>query len=173
MEAAGVSANALAQDVETLYQDNHRWLSGWLRARMGNRADADDLAQDTFIRVLRAHAGAQLTVREPRAYLVTIARRLLANFYRRQSIERAYLDVLAAIPEDEIPSLETQALMKEALLEIDQMLDGLGRKIKLAFVMAQFEELPYAQIAERLGVSLRTVKNYVAHAMVHCCAIFP
>lgn len=173
MEATPVSADALLQDVETLYQHNHRWLRGWLRARMGDAADADDLAQDTFIRVLCAHADVQMSVREPRAYLATIARRLMANFYRRRSIEQAYLAVLATLPEDEVPSLETQALMKEALLEIDRMLDGLGRKVKLAFVLAQFEELPYAQIAQRLGVSLRTVKNYVARAMVHCCEMLP
>ncbi|MCV2216302.1 sigma-70 family RNA polymerase sigma factor [Thauera sp. Sel9] len=166
-------AGAPAQDVATLYHDNHRWLSAWLRARMGNKADADDLAQDTFIRVLCAHANVQMALREPRAYLATVAGRLMANFYRRQSIERAYLEVLATLPQDEIPSLETQALMKEALLEIDQMLDGLGIKVKQAFLLAQFEEMPYAQIAERLGVSLRTVKNYVARAMVHCCEMMP
>jgi len=171
MENTSVCADTLVPDVDSLYRDNHRWLKAWLRSRMGNPADADDLAQDTFIRVLRAHAGVQMTVREPRAYLATIAGRLLANFYRRQSIERVYLEVLATLPQDEIPSLETQALMKEALLEIDRMLDGLGYKVKQAFVLAQFEELPYAQIAQRLDVSLRTVKNYVARAMVHCCAM--
>lgn len=166
-------ADMLARDVAALYRNNHRWLSAWLRAKMGNKADADDLAQDTFIRVLCAHAGTQMVLREPRAYLATVAGRLLVNFYRRQSIERTYLEVLATLPQSDVPSLETQALMKEALLEIDQMLDGLGRKVKLAFVLAQFEELPYAQIAARLGVSLRTVKNYVARAMVHCCAMLP
>ncbi|MCM8566648.1 sigma-70 family RNA polymerase sigma factor [Thauera linaloolentis] len=166
-------ADALAQDVAMLYQNNHRWLSAWLRAKMGNKADAEDLAQDTFIRVLCAHTSTQMALREPRAYLATVAGRLLANFYRRQSIERTYLEVLANMPQSEIPSLETQALMKEALLEIDQMLDGLGHKVKQAFVMAQFEELPYAEIAERLGVSLRSVKNYVARAMVHCSAMLP
>lgn len=171
METTGTSAEVCAQDVETLYQANHRWLSGWLRARLGSRADADDLAQDTFIRVLCLHAGKSIAIREPKAYLATIAGRLVTNFYRRQSIERAYLEVLATLPQDEIPSLETQALMREALLEIDQMLDGLGAKIKQAFLLAQFEELPYAEIAGRLGVSLRTVKYYVARAMVHCCAM--
>lgn len=167
------NANALTQDVAAIYRNDHRWLRGWLLARMGSKADADDLAHDTFIRVLCAHTGSQLALREPRAYLATIAGRLLANFYRRQSIERAWLDVLAMQPEAEVPSLETQALMKEALLEIDLILDGLGRKVKLAFILAQFEELPYAQIAERLGVSLRTVKNHVARAMLHCCAMQP
>lgn len=169
METTGICIDALGQNVESLYQDNHRWLRGWLRAKMGSRADAEDLVQETFIRMLGGQPGARLVLREPRAYLATIAGRLLANFYRRLSIERAYLEVLATIPEDQVPSLETQALVRETLLEIDQMLDGLGKKVKQAFLLAQFEELPYAQIAERLGISLRTAKNYVARAIVHCC----
>ena len=49
------------------------------------------------------------------------------------------------------------------------MLDGLDPKVRLALVLSQFQGLPYAQIAVRLNVSLRTVKNYIAQAMAHCC----
>ena len=68
-----------------------------------------------------------------------------------------------------MPCLETQALFKEALLEIDRLLDGLGPRVKKVFILAQFEELTYAEIARRLGLSLRTVNNYMAKAMAHCC----
>ena len=37
----------------TLYSTHHGWLHNWLRAKLGNSFDAADLAQDTFIRVLR------------------------------------------------------------------------------------------------------------------------
>ncbi|MGH8445195.1 MAG: sigma-70 family RNA polymerase sigma factor, partial [Solimonas sp.] len=103
----------------------------------------------------------------------TVARRLVANFYRDQAIEQAYLDLLAAQPEAATPSAEEQYLVREALLEIDRLLDGLGGKVKQAFLLAQFEELPYAEIAARLGISLRSVNNYVARAMAHCCQALP
>ena len=38
-----------------------------------------------------------------------------------------------------------------------------------AFLLAQLEELPYAEIARRLGISHRTVSNYLTRAMEHCC----
>lgn len=160
--------------VAALYIQHHRWLNHWLRKRVANRADADELVHEAFVRVLCAQSRAPVDgIREPRAYLATIASRLVANFYRRQSIEQAYADALASMPPDTVPSPETQALVKEALLELDRMLDGLGPKVKQAFLLAQFEGLPYAEIARRLGVSLRSVKYYVARAMVQCCRMAP
>lgn len=150
-----------------LYRHHHGWLCNWLRQKLGCSHQAADVAQDTFVRILTARV--ETEIREPRAYLATIANRLVTNFYRRQAIERAYLEVLATLPEDQVPCLETQALFKEALLEIDRLLDGLGPKVKQVFILAQFEELPYAEIARRLGLSLRTVNNYMAKAMAHCC----
>ena len=40
------------QRLHALYRDHHGWLYGWLRRRLGNAADAADLAQDAFLRLL-------------------------------------------------------------------------------------------------------------------------
>lgn len=157
----------LRSAVHSLYSDHHGWLQGWLRKRLGNAFDAADLAQDTFVRVIKARSA--LDIREPRHYLSTIAKGLLVDLFRRRALEQAYLDALACVPEAELPSLEEQAILLEALQEIDRMLDGLGAKVKQTFVLSQFEGLPYADIAERLGISLRSVNNYMAKAMEHCC----
>lgn len=154
-------------DVQSLYSDHHGWLYNWLRGRLGNAADAADLAQDTFVRVLMAKSAG--VIREPRHYLQTIARGLVIDLYRRRSLERAYLEALALLPEAVQPSLEEQALLLEALTEIDRMLDGLGQKTRQAFILSQLEGLTYSQIAERLGISIRTVNKYMAKAMEHCC----
>ena len=48
------------------------------------------------------------------------------------------------------------------------MLDGLGPKIKQAFLLSQLEGLGYAEIAQRLGVSVSSVKKYMAKVVEHC-----
>ena len=48
------------------------------------------------------------------------------------------------------------------------MLDGLSRKARAAFLLSQLEGLTYAEIAERLMVSVSSVKKYVARATEHC-----
>ncbi|SEE50766.1 sigma-70 family RNA polymerase sigma factor [Pseudomonas kilonensis] len=164
-----MSANdlSLRSAVDVLYSDHHGWLQGWLRKRLGNTFDAADLAQDTFVRVIKARTA--LDIREPRPYLSMIAKGLLIDLFRRRSLEQSYLEVLAAMPQEQHPSLEEQAIMLQALLEIDRLLLGLGPRVRQAFILSQFDGLTYPQIAERLGVSVRTVNNHMAKAMEHCC----
>jgi RNA polymerase sigma-70 factor (ECF subfamily) len=98
-----------------------------------------------------------------------IAKGLLIDLFRRRSLEQSYLEALAAMPEWQQPSLEEQAILLQALMEIDRLLQGLGTKVKQAFILSQFDGLTYPQIAERLNISTRTVNNYMAKAMEHCC----
>ena len=155
-----------APDVTALYSDHHGWLQGWLRRKMGNACDAADIAHDTFLRVLARRDTPRLLA--PRAYLGTIARGLVADFFRHKDIERAYLDTLATLPEAHAPSPETRAIVLEALLAIDTMLDGLKPAVRHAFLLSQLDGLTYEQIAQQLGVTKRTVSNYMCTAIEHC-----
>ncbi|MET7142890.1 sigma-70 family RNA polymerase sigma factor [Xanthomonas sp. PPL139] len=149
-----------------LYRDHQPWLQRWLAGRLGCRDVAADLAQDTFARLLSGRDLACL--HEPRAYLTTVAKGVMANWCRRQSLERAYLQRLAALPESAMPSAEQQALVREALEAIDAMLDGLPAQARRVFLLSQFDGLGYAEIASRLGVSLSTVKRHMKRALLGC-----
>lgn len=159
------------QAIDQLYSHHHGWLQSWLRRRLGNAADAADLAQDTFVRLLSSAPGEPLNFTTPRAYLATIANRLSINLYRRRSLEQAYLAVLAQTPEDLAPSLEHQALVLEALDEIDQVLALLPARTRQAFLMAQLEGYTQEEIASRLGLSVRSVQRYLARAFEECIVL--
>lgn len=107
-------------------------------------------------------------VLEPRAFLTTIAKRVLFNHYRRQDLERAYLDTLAQLPEQVAPSEEERAIILQTLTELDQLLDGLPRAVKQAFLLAQVDGLTYNEIARELGISLATVKRHLNKAAMRC-----
>lgn len=157
----------LHQDVDTLYANHHGWLDAWLRKRLGNSFDAADLAHDTFIRVLTRDVAE--VIREPRAYLTTIAQGLIANQYRRRQVEQSYLDALALMPEQHAPSPEVRAIMLETLIEIDHMLEGLGVDVRKAFLWSQLDGLGHVEIGERLQISISTVKRHIAKALARCC----
>jgi RNA polymerase sigma factor (sigma-70 family) len=157
--------------VEALYNEHHTWLRGWLFRRLRDAADASDLAQDTFVRILSTDNTSPTPVtalHEPRAFLATVARRLLINHIRRQSLEQAYLDTLAALPEAYLPSPEQQMLWLEELQAVDAMLYGLSDKVRAVFVLSQIEGMTYAEIATELSISERSVKRYMAQAMTEC-----
>jgi len=155
------------QMLHRFYADHHGWLNGWLRRQLGCSQRAADLAQDTFVRVLSKDDD-MAAIREPRAYLHTIAKGLLINYWRRRQIEQAYLDALALQPEPVVPSPESQALIVETLVRIDAMLTQLPTRVRSAFLMSQLHGMTYAAIAAELGVSERMVKKYMAQAMLHC-----
>ncbi|WP_144632260.1 sigma-70 family RNA polymerase sigma factor [Bordetella genomosp. 13] len=164
------SAPVPAASLQALYEGNHGWLHQWLRRRLGCGDDAADLAQDTFVRVL-LKPDELPGVREPRAYLVTIARGLINDLWRRRSLESAWLDAVAALPAQTAPSPEEQLAMWQALQALDRMLAGLAPKAREVFVLSQLEGLSYAQIAERVGLSERTIKRYMADGFAHCLAL--
>lgn len=164
------TAMPTAQTLHDLYRDHRGWLEGWLRQRMGNGCDAADLSQDTFMRVL-ASSQRIADLHEPRAYLLTVGKRLLSNFYQRRSLEQAYLNALALLPEDSAPSPEERWLLLETLQVLDELLDGLPTAVRRAFLWSQLEGLGYQQIAERLQVSERTIKRYMAQAYEHCLLV--
>ena len=142
--------------------------TGDARRRLGCAHDAADLTQDTFIRLI---AGRQWqSLREPRAFLTTLAQRVLVDFWRRRELERAYLDSLAALPEPIAPSEEARALVLEALAQIDRMLGRLPAKARAAFLLSQLDGLTYPQIAERLNVAEISVRRYMKQAIAACVA---
>lgn len=107
-------------------------------------------------------------IREPRSYLATIANRVLIDHLRRRTLEKAYLEALMAQPEPVDISPEQRLLMLEALVEIDRMLTGLGSQVRRAFLLSQLQGMAYSDIAARLGVSVSSVKKYMAKATEHC-----
>ncbi|MEF9963435.1 MAG: sigma-70 family RNA polymerase sigma factor [Comamonas sp.] len=155
--------------VANLYTDHHGWLQGWLRKKVGNAFDAADLAQDTFVRILGTRD--LPLIAEPRAYLTTVAKGVLVNWCRRQSLERAYLEALALLPEPNAISPEQRSVVLETLQEIDTILDALPPLVRRAFLLSQLDGMKYEDIAGQLGVSLTSVKRYMAQAFRQCLSL--
>lgn len=164
------------QEVETLYMEHHAWLRSWLMYRLGSseKGFAADLTQDTFVRILDSCTNQRLkALREPRAYLSTVAHGVLVSWLRRRSLERAWQEALATLPEPLAPSAEQQYIILETLHEIDAMLDTLQPRVKQAFLMATVDGLKQKEIAQILHVSIPTVKSYMHKAWLSCLSLMP
>lgn len=166
----GIPPREAPQSISSLYCDHHGWLVRWLRMRLGCSHQAADMAQDTFVRLLLSERKGPLTptLQKPRHYLATIARRVMVDSFRRRSLERAYLKALAEQPQAFALSPEEKLMMVEALHAVDAMLEGLGRKVRQAFLLSQLQGMGYKEIAATLGVSVSSITQYVAKACEHC-----
>lgn len=166
-EVSAVPSNHL-RNVEALYSGHHGWLYARLCRKLGNAMDAADLAHDTFARILASNVS---VFDEPRAYLNCVAGGILANWWQRKSLERAYLAALAQLPEPQVPSPEVRLLVLETLHEIDVMLDTLPPLVRRAFLLSQLGGMKYEDIASEIDVSLITVKRYMKQAFLKCLAL--
>ena len=163
--ASGAASSSGAATVQ-LFVDHQPWLLQRLTYRLRNHADAEDLTSETFLRVIvRPEVDA---LAAPRAYLATVAKRLLINLWHRRALEQAYLDAISVLPEAVSPSPEERALLIESLEAIAKALDAQSDKARRAFLLSQLDGLTYAQIAEQLGVSASMVRKYMAQCWEAC-----
>ncbi|BAP45400.1 RNA polymerase sigma factor [Pseudomonas sp. StFLB209] len=162
----GIDQNLRYGLIDQMFRSDYRWLCARVARAMGCPHGAQDIASETFVRVL--DLADPSAIKEPRAMLTIIAQRLMYEGWRRQDLERAYLETLAHAPEALHPSPEERLVLIEALLEIDRLLSGLSAKARAAFLYHQLDGLTYAQIGELLQVSTSRVQQYMAEGFKRC-----
>jgi RNA polymerase sigma factor (sigma-70 family) len=158
---------ASSEALHSLYEEHHRWLHGWIRRKLGCTHRAADLTQDTFCRLLERRERVEL--RSPRSFLATVARRLLIDDSRRRDIERTYLECYVELNGD------VDALTPERITEAAQLLDGilhllghLAPAVREAFLLRRCDGLSHDEVAQHMGISVRTVKRHIALAYQRC-----
>jgi RNA polymerase sigma factor (sigma-70 family) len=165
--AAGAAASTddpASQDVAALYASEAPRLWRFFWRRTACRDEANDLVQETFLRVL---AQAPRTgFRNAGGYLTRVAQNLLrdrAKFARRRSA-----DLHVPIDDADLPGTD-----QIQLLEVRDMLDRLEvamlelrERDREIFMAHRLEGLTYAEIAARTGVTVKMVEKAISRAMV-------
>lgn len=152
--------------VDAIFREHYGWLNRWLSRRTPADCLAEDVAAETMLRMVRVSAGE--AIREPRAMMTTIARRLLIDLRARSDVESAYASTIANLPASLEPSAEDRLLIQEALLRVDAILKTLPIKARSAFLLSQIDGLRHAEIAMTLGVSVSMVRKYIAAGFKAC-----
>ena len=133
--------------------------------RIRNAAEAEDLTQEVLLRV--AQKGAAIDASRPDAYVFQIAANLLRDVGRRQSVRNAYQASLNAETwiEERDPDRVLQA--KQSLTTVLEALRQLPERTRTIFVLFRLENMKQREIADMLGLSVRTVEQHVVRASVH------
>ena len=153
----------------TLDRRFRRPLMTYFMIRVRDRAEAEDLTQQTFLRVLGAD---RRGVVNPQAFVFRIAANLLKDRARDQG-RRAQsgtvsLDDEAAFasPSDGVTP-ERILLARDGVARALSALDELGAVTRDIFVLFRFENMRQLEIAERLGMSQAAVEKQVMRATLH------
>lgn len=132
----------------------------------GMKDDAEDLAQEVFIRLAQNHKN--MHWENPDGYIYTIASNILTD-YRRRATSRHHQDhveiSLDLASKDECP--EGFTLNRDQLRRALSHLKTLSPNIYHSFILHRFENMPQAQIAKKLGISISTIEKHIMTALNH------
>jgi RNA polymerase sigma-70 factor (ECF subfamily) len=164
--AGGEPKHTFVMSVERTYGPR---LRRFVSARLRNAAsDTPDLVQEVYLRLLRVED--HESIRNPQAYLFTVASHVLHQHALRQSTTLGGVDLVDV---ESQPHADTHT-DPAAVVETEQAFEELGRSLQklspkayATLILNRCEGLPLAQIGERLGVSRDQVKKYLARALLH------
>jgi RNA polymerase sigma-70 factor (ECF subfamily) len=141
-----------------------RWLHRLLQERLRlASAEADDIVQDTWLRILRAPPA---DISYPRAFLSRVALNLFRDNRRRERLRREKLHLIAA---NDSPSLQTDNLYEQEVGPLlEQIIAGLPEPLRDVFMLSRFQHMTNRDIAEHLGISVKTVELRIGKAMEQC-----
>lgn len=136
----------------------------WFRRRIGDAVEAEDLAQESFLRVINRTEGAALDNFD--AYLFRTARSVLADRRRRRMARHADAhDEMLDSASSENPDAVRTMLARERLREASAVLMALPERTRAIFILSRLEEMRYAEIAIRLGISVSAVQKHMLRAI--------
>ena len=157
-------ASAAVDELEALVREHASLVYRVAYAALRNRAEAEDAAQETFVRVLR-HRQQLPQVRDQRAWLARIAWRVALDRRRRapevplEEAARAVRELRAAGASAEQLAADAQML---ALLE--RLIASLPRDLREALTLSTVEEMSAAEVAEALDIPEASVRTRVYRA---------
>ena len=155
--------------VERLFAAHSGALQAFFYRRVRHRSDASDLAQEVYLRMLRVKDTA--AIRDLEAYLYAVASNLAKEHAASSRRRGVSVDVEDATVEEQLaqpPSFEGEILTAQQVKRLREVLRGLPPKCHAAVVLQYVHGQSHQQIAERLHVSPRMVKQYVGQALGHC-----
>ena len=154
-----------------VYQTHQTTLLSWFKHKLQHHHQSEDLSQVVFYRALKSNY-CFTSIKEPQAWLMGIAKHVIIDHWRRQHIERLYLEALAHLPEEFYPSAEHEVCIRETLYQVHVMLEKLPQRTAQVFLLSQLDGLTYYAIAEKLDISEATVKRDMKQAFLACINLY-
>lgn len=142
---------------------------GTVAKMLGNASESEDIAQQVFLRLWKSRARYQPSAKFT-TFLYTITRNLVFNETRRKSrrkessLDQRKDDYELELPANPNHQPDREQLNAELRAAVDQAIEALPEKQRLAVILRRYQNLPYEEIATVLDLSVSAVKSQLFRA---------
>ncbi len=143
-------------------------LRAYLRGRFPSLTDPDDVVQETYIRLLRAHGSVRIN--SPKSFLFVTARNVAVDIFRRRNAglidQRADFDASSILMED--PASAEHFLREHRFQLLEEAIQSLPDRCRQVVMLKKVQGLSYEEISVRLGISHNTISAHLTAGVVKC-----
>jgi len=154
--------------IQEIIRRHHDSLIKFLRRRLSVADDAYDVAQETYIRMMKYEGSCEIV--SPSAMLYRVAVNVANDHGRaaqaRWSADHCSIEDVQVVSEE--PSAERAVLAGQNLDMLLEVIDGLPPKCKQVFLLSRAHGMTYPEIASHCGISVKMVEKQISRAMAAC-----
>lgn len=147
-----------------LFRTYYQPLCNYAYTFLQDRQDAEEIVQSTFLMVWEKKN--ELAIRTSvKPYLYAMVRNACLNALKHEKIKQRHAGEELATAERSYDSVAHIVATNELEFRIKEAIDELPEQCRMVFKLSRFEELKYSEIAEQLGISIKTVENHMGKAL--------
>lgn len=149
---------------EIVFKQYYQLLCNYAYTFLHDRVEAEEVVQSAFLAFWEKRQWMAVTT-SVKAYLFTMVRNVSLNALKHKKVELKHAQEELTRGERSVDALGQTIYAKELEEQIHKAIDELPETCKLIFRMSRFEELKYAEIADQLNISVKTVENQIGKAL--------
>lgn len=162
-EQAGVNTRYI--ELQALIRDCHKMLINYAYNLTGNRADAHDIAQESYARLYEYYKGGRRPVVHLKGLLFTIARNVARDSQRTHVVRETFNREEVSRERDQSPSPEHIWLAREEYSQLQAAITRLPPKTQLALRLVREQGRAYEEVGKQLGIKTHSARRLVERAM--------
>ena len=149
---------------EMLFRTYYQPLCNYAVTFLQDRDDAEEIVQSTFLLLWEKRD--TLAIRtSAKPYLYAMVRNACLNALKHQKIKQKHAGEEMALADRSHESVAQAIASNELEYRIKVAMEELPEQCRMVFKLSRFEELKYAEIAEQLSISVKTVENHMGKAL--------